>query len=190
MLKYLVFFGAALQLIGVFSYGRDVVRGKVKPNRVSWLMWSIAPLIATAAGLFSGVGLAILPVFMSGFGPLIIFILSFANKEAYWKLEKFDYLCGFFSLLALVLWGITKQPAIAIIFAIISDFIAAIPTLKKSWKHPETENVYPFVTGLVNSLTSLGAVKMWGFTELAFPIYLFFIDLSLILAVIRKRIKL
>lgn len=189
MLKYLVFVGVVLQLIGVFSYAKDVVKGKAKPNRVSWLMWSIAPLIATAAGLFSGVGLAVIPVFMSGFGPLIIFILSFTNKEAYWKLEKFDYLCGFFSLLALVLWGITKQPVIAIIFAIVSDFIAAIPTLIKSWKYPETENVNPFVTGLINSLTSFGAVKMWGFAELAFPIYLFFIDSLLIFAIIRKKIK-
>ena len=80
MLKYLVFVGVVLQLIGVFSYAKDVVKGKAKPNRVTWLMWSIAPLIATAAGLFSGVGLAVIPVFMSGFGPLIIFILSFTNN--------------------------------------------------------------------------------------------------------------
>jgi len=189
MLKYLVFIGVLVQLIGIYSYGREVVKGNAKPNRVTWLMWSIAPLIATAAGLASGVSLAVIPVFMSGFGPLIIFILSFTNKKAYWKLEKFDYLCGFFSLLALVLWGITKQPAIAIVFAIASDFIAAIPTLVKSWKYPETETAAPYTTGLINALTSFGAIRMWGFVELAFPIYLVFIDSSLILAVIRKRIK-
>jgi hypothetical protein len=189
MLKYLVFIGVLVQLIGIYSYGREVVRGNAKPNRVTWLMWSIAPLIATAAGLASGVSLAVIPVFMSGFGPLIIFILSFTNKKSYWKLERFDYLCGFFSLFALVLWGITKQPAIAIVFAIVSDFIAAIPTLVKSWKYPETETAAPYTTGLINALTSFGAIKMWGFTELAFPIYLIFIDSSLILAVVRKKIK-
>ena len=189
MLKYLVFLGAFAQLIGIYSYGREVIRGNAKPNRVTWLMWSIAPLIATAAGLASGVSLAVIPVFMSGFGPLIIVILSFANKKSYWKLETFDYLCGFFSLLALVLWGITKQPAIAIIFAIISDFIAAVPTLIKSWKHPEAEIATSYATGLINALTSFGAIKMWGFAELAFPIYLVIIDSSLTLAVIRKKIK-
>lgn len=189
MLKYLVFIGALAQLIGIYSYGREVVRGNAKPNRVTWLMWSIAPLIATAAGLVSGVDWAVIPVFMSGFGPLIIFFLSFSNKKSYWKLEKFDYLCGFFSLLALVLWGITKQPAIAIIFAIVSDFIAAVPTLVKSWKYPETETAVPYTTGLISALTSFGAIRMWGFAELAFPVYLIFIDSSLILAIIRKKIK-
>lgn len=189
MLKYSVFIGALVQLIGICSYGREVVRGNAKPNRVSWLMWSIAPLIATAAALASGVSLAVIPVFMSGFGPLIIFILSFTNKKSYWKLEKFDYLCGLFSLLALIFWAITKQAAIAIIFAIVSDLIAAIPTLLKSWKHPETETAAPYATGLINALTSFGAIKMWGFAELAFPIYLVFIDLSLALAIVRKKLN-
>lgn len=189
MLEYLVFVGMFVQFVGIFSYGREVLRGRAKPNRITWLMWSIAPLIATAAGLANGVGLAVIPVFMSGFCPLIIFIISFVNKNSYWKLETFDYWCGFFSILALVLWGITKQPVIAIVFAIVSDFFAAIPTLIKSWKYPETERVAPFSTGLFNALTSFGAVKMWGFSELAFPIYLVVIDVCLILTIIRKKIK-
>ncbi|MGE5425856.1 MAG: hypothetical protein ACM3PZ_02175 [Bacillota bacterium] len=189
MLKYLVFVGVLVQLIGIYSYGREVVRGNAKPNRVTWLMWSIAPLIATAAGLASGVSLAVIPVFMSGFGPLIIFILSFTNKKSYWKLVKFDYLCGFVSLLALVLWAVTKQPAIAIVFAIASDLIAAVPTLVKSWRYPETETIAPYSTGLINALTSFGAIRMWGFVELAFPVYLIFIDSSLMFAVIRKKIR-
>lgn len=189
MLKYLVFVGVAIQLAGIYYYSREILRGRAKPNRVTWLMWSIAPLIATTAALSSGVSFAVIPVFMSGFGPLIIFILSFANKKAYWKLGKFDYLCGVFSLLALLLWGITKQPAMAIIFAIISDFVAAIPTLIKSWRHPDTESPVPYFSGLINAFTSFGAVRMWGFVELAFPVYLIFINLSLLLAVLRRRIK-
>jgi hypothetical protein len=177
------------QFIGIFYYGREVVRKKVKPNKVSWLMWSIAPLIATAAGLTSGAGLSVIPVFMSGFGPLIIFILSLFVKKSYWKLESFDYLCGIFSLLALILWGITKQPGIAIIFAILSDLFAAIPTFIKCWKYPETETTVAYSTGLFSAFTSFGAVRIWGFAELAFPIYLIFVNSSLILAIIRKRIS-
>ncbi len=189
MLKYLVFIGMSAQFIGIFYYGRDVIRGKVKPNKVSWLMWSIAPLIATAAGLTSGARLSIIPVFMSGFGPLLILILSLFVEKSYWKLEPFDYLCGVFSLLALVLWEITDQPWVAIIFAILSDLFAAIPTLIKCWKHPETENPVAYSTGLFSALTSFGAIRIWGFAELAFPIYLIFINSSLIFAIIRKKIS-
>jgi|GEM_PF-144610 len=187
MFKYLVLIGAALQLIGIYSYGREVIKGNAKPNRITWLLWSIAPMIATAAGLVSGAGWAVLPVFMSGFGPLLIFVLSLFNKQSYWKLEPFDYLCGFFSLLALILWAITKEPMIAIFFAIVSDFFAGVPTLIKSWKHPETENVTVYFTGALSALTSFAAIKIWGFSELAFPIYLILMDSALVFSIIYKH---
>src|SRR3989344_785767 len=102
MLQYLVFLGAAANIGGAFFYIRDTLYRKTKPNRATWFMWSLAPLIATGAALSSGVGWAVLPVFMSGFGPLLVFIASFVNKNSYWKLEQFDYWCGLFSVLALL----------------------------------------------------------------------------------------
>src|SRR5215471_17568624 len=99
MLQYLVLFGAAINAAGSLHYIRDTVRGNTKPNRVTYLMWGIAPLIATAAAVFKGVTWAAVPVFMSGFCPLIVFASSFVNRRAYWKLGAADYACGVFSLL-------------------------------------------------------------------------------------------
>ena len=188
MLKYLVILGAVVQLVGIWSYIKGTLKGDTKPNRVTWLMWSVAPLIATFAALSTGVTWAVLPVFMSGFGPLLVFISSFVNKKAYWKLEKFDYLCGLFSLLALILWAITKQPVIAIIFAIISDLCAGIPTIIKSAKHPETESVGPYTSGLFSSLTSFVAIRVWTFPSYAFAVYLVFINSVLICSVYWQKI--
>ena len=187
MIQYIVFLGAFVNLLGSLSYIRDILRGRVKPNRVSWLMWSIAPMIATAAGIASGAGWVVLPVFMSGFCPFLAFVASFFNSNAYWKLERFDYLCGFFSLIALILWAITKQPIVAIIFAIISDGVAGVPTLVKAWNYPETESYVPFLTGLINASTSFFAIKAVIFYEYAFPIYLILINSSLIFIITRKR---
>ena len=129
MLQYLVIIAALVALFACLSYIRSMFRGEAKPNRVSWLMWSIAPMIGTAAALSDGVRWAALPVFMAGFSPLLIFIFSFVTKKAYWKLEPFDYVCGSFSALALILWGVTKEPNIAIAFSIASDGFAAVPTI-------------------------------------------------------------
>ncbi len=169
MLKYLVLVGVVVQLAGVFSYMRDTLRGKTKPNKVTWFMWSIAPLIATAAAL-------------------LVFISSFFNPKAYWKLEKFDYVCGIFSLLALILWGITQEPIVAIIFAMASDGIAAIPTLVKAWSYPDTETSTPYTTGMFNALTGFAAIPVWTFNQYAFPIYLVFINATLLFTIYRKRI--
>lgn len=183
MLQYLVLIGAAVSLIGCLSYVRETLRGKTRPNRVSWLMWSIAPMIASAAGLASGVTWAVLPVFMSGFGPFLILLSSFSNKSGYWKLETFDYLCGSLSLLALILWAVTHDPSVAIIFAIASDASAAVPTLKKAWQNPNTETYGPYIGGLFSVSTGFFAISSWTFAAFAFPAYLFLINIALMTSI-------
>ncbi|MCX8074191.1 MAG: hypothetical protein N2749_01210 [Clostridia bacterium] len=186
-MEYLVFVGMIVSLIGTILYIKEVIKGEVKPNRVSFFMWSLAPLIATVAAISTGVTLSVIPVFMSGFNPLLILIVSLFKKEAYWKITKFDLSCGFFSVLALILWYITKNPIIAIIFAILSDFLAAIPTIIKAWKHPKTEASSVYAAGLFSAFTSFAAIKMWDFASLAFPTYLIIANILIILSIERKR---
>ncbi|MFA5247548.1 MAG: hypothetical protein WC408_06710 [Candidatus Micrarchaeia archaeon] len=188
MLEYLVIVGALVNLLGASAYILETLKGNTKPNRITWLMWSTAPLIASFAAFSDGVTWAALPVFMAGFCPLLILISSFANKKAYWKLETFDYICGFFSLLALVLWALTNQPNVAIVFAIISDAFAAIPTLRKAWAHPQTESHWIYVTGIFNAITALLAVNGWAFSEFAFATYLVIINGLLLFSIFGKKI--
>lgn len=181
IIPYLVITMSLVQLIGISIYIKDIIRGNTKPNMVTWLLWSAAPIIGSIAAFSSGARWATLPVFMSGFGPLLVFVFALFNRKSYWKLENFDYVCGAFSVLALIFWAITKQPLIAIIFAIISDLLAAIPTLKKSFSNPETESTAPYVTGLLSSIAAILAVKIWTSTEFLFPLYLVTINIFLLL---------
>jgi len=190
MLQYLVFVSAFAALLAAFTYIRSMFRGGAKPNRVTWLMWSIAPFIATAAAISNGVGWAVLPVFMAGFSPLLIFTFSFLTKKAYWKLTSFDYVCGVLSALAIVLWLVTKNPNVAIVFAISSDALAAVPTLIKEWHHPETESPWPYITGMFSALTSFGAATIWTFSEYAFPAYLVVINFLLFSFMYKKKLRL
>ncbi len=150
-------------------------------------MWTIAPLIATVAALTEGVKWSVLPVFMAGFCPLLVFIASFVNKNAYWKLGALDYWCGFWAILALILWGITKNPTLAVIFSIVSDGCAALPALIKAWQHPETETIAVYATALVSALTSFAAVKTWKLIEIAFPLYLMAANSLIIILILCRR---
>lgn len=184
---YLVFLGAIIQLLGSITYIRDTFIGLTKPNRVTWLMWSIAPLIASSVAVVNGETWAVLPTFMAGFGPLLIFIASFANKNAYWKLGRIDYLCGITSIIALVLWWITKKASLAIVFSIVSDGIAALPTIIKSWKYPSTETSIIYLAGLICVAFSFVHINDWNFISLAFPIYLIIINMFLFVLTSRLR---
>ena len=188
MLQYLVLVGAALNLSGTYVYIRGTIKGTTRPNRVTYLLWSIAPFIATGAALSSGVRWAVVPVFATGFGPLLVFISSFVNKNSYWKLGRYDYICGAFSVLALILWGLTSQPMIAIIFAIISDAFAALPTLKKSWTNPETESGSAYILAMIATVTTYAAVTSWTFSEYGFATYIIFMDGLIALFIYRQKV--
>ncbi len=175
-------------MLASFSYIHSMFKGEAKPNRISWLMWAIAPFIATWAGFSSGVRWAILPVFMSGFSPFLIFLFSFISKKAYWKLEAFDYMCALFSGFALVLWTLTKNADIAIIFAILSDGAAAIPTISKSWTNPETENMFPFVGGLFSAIAAFFVIQEWKFSAYAFLTYLVIVNIILLISINRRKL--
>jgi len=187
--EYLVFVAAAASLAAAFAYIRSMFRGETKPNRVTWFMWSVAPFIATAAAVSEGVEWAVLPVFMSGFCPFLIFTASFFSREAYWKHTSFDLVCGALSAAALVLWYITSNPAVAIAFAIVSDALAAIPTILKSRRCPQTESIWPFLIGLFAPMTSFLAAATLGFSEVAFPAYLIALNVVLVVLISKKWLR-
>ena len=172
MLPYIVIAGSLVGLFGMLYYAKDTFFGSTKPNLVSWVMWCSADLIGTAASVAAGATWAALPTFVAGFGPLIVIIASLANKKAYWKLGKLDYLCGSLSALALVLWVVTKAPSVAIVFAIATDALAAVPTVIKGWRHPETESSSAYVAGIISALSAFTAITVWTFPVYGFPAYL------------------
>jgi len=167
-----ILLGVGLQLIGGLGYLLDTLKGKVKPNKVSWLLWSLAPLIAFFAEIKQGVGILSLTTFVAGFVPFLIFIASFLNKKAEWKLKTFDLVCGALSILGLVFWMVTKVGNIAIFFSILADALASVPTVVKAYKQPETENGLVFFMSLFNSGIGLLVIKTWNFQHVGFPLYL------------------
>ncbi|MBP9748345.1 MAG: hypothetical protein KBD17_01855 [Candidatus Pacebacteria bacterium] len=175
-------------LFGSYHYIRDVINGSTRPNMVTWFFWALAPIIGTFFQIKSGAGWSVLPVFLAGFVPLIIFIVALFSGHPLWKITKFDIFCGLFALIALVLWIVTKRADIALIFAILSDLFAAIPTLIKSWKFPETETAVGYVPGILNNTLGLLIIKNWSFSIYSFGIYFIILNTTLILFIERKKL--
>lgn len=173
-----VFVGVIIQFLGGLDYLINTLKGKTKPNKVSWLLWTIAPLIAFAAELKQGVGVQSFTTFIVGFVPLLVLLGSFVNKKAQWEIEKLDIICGVLSSLGILLWLVTKVGNLAILFSIFADGLAFIPTLVKAFKYPETESANVFITGFVAMAITLLTVTNWNFQTFGFPLYLFLADLS------------
>ena len=185
--SYFVLVGTGIGCVGSVAYIVDTVRGRIRPNRVSFFLWSIAPLIAFGAQVGQGGGLEALLTFSMGFLPLTILIASFTNKEAEWKLTRFDALCGLLSLVGLALWLVTKIGNIAIFFSIVADGLAAIPTMVKSYKYPHTERAWPWLTAPIGVILTLLTLKEVTFANAGFIIYVLVVN-TIIFSLIQFRV--
>ncbi|MQW24007.1 MULTISPECIES: hypothetical protein [unclassified Lactococcus] len=186
MQQIIVISGAMVYLLANFQYILATIKGRLKPNRMSWFLWSLAPFIAVVASLSTQFSWTQLPVFMSGMMPFLIFIGTFFSKEKYFELTRLDILCALTAILALVGWGLSKDANIAIILSIVSDAIGGIPTLVNAIKHPRNESPLPFASGLVATLSGAVAIQTFTFSEIAFPIYLVILDVTMTIVTSRK----
>jgi hypothetical protein len=167
-----VYLGSAVSALGGLVYLRDTLRGTTQPNRVTWLLWAVAPLLAAAVEFNEGVGLRTLTTFMLGFLPLLIFAASFHNRSAVWKIGRLDYVCGALSVAGTLGWLVTRSGVVAIVAAIAADFLAGAPTLAKSWTSPESETVWGYVGALVSTVILLLTVTTWTTSVAAFPTFI------------------
>jgi hypothetical protein len=125
---------------------------------------------------------------MAGLVPLLIFLASFINPNSYWKLTWFDAACGALAITALAVWLIVDSPRIAIVLLVLGDLFAALPTLLKSWKYPETETGITFVAGFASCLLVLPSITVWNIENAAFQVYLLIVNFFLFLSVYRTKL--
>ena len=175
--------GAMLPVVGGFHYASDTLKGITRPNRMSWLLWTIAPAIAFVAELAQHTPIEIAALTLAfSFASLLVVLASFLNPHAYWKITRFDIACGLLALLAVLLWATTGQGNIAIVCAILIDFLASLPTIGKLYSHSETERGVVYLACVAGSLITLATIKSWTFANFAIPLYYLLID-SILLGV-------
>ena len=146
-----IYLGTAIGALGTAVYLRDTLRGTTQPNRVTWLLWAVAPLLAAAVELNDGVGLRALPTFMVGFMPLLVFLGSFHNPASVWKIRRIDYACGAMSVVGtVVVAGDPQRRAGHLRRHRWPTSWPGCPPLMKSWTHPETETVYSYIGAVIS----------------------------------------
>ena len=88
------------------------------------------------------------------------------------------------------MWGVVNSPRLAILLAAIGDGFAALPTIRKAWKYPETETGLTYVASFTSALLIIPSIPRWNIENSAFQVYLLIANALLLLAVYRKRLGL
>ena len=179
--------GAVIGSLGGLYYLFETVVGKTQPNRITWLLWGIFPMVIFVAQRAQGVEGLSWASFVAGFTPLLIVAASFVNERAYWKSEPRDYYLMAAAILGIVLWAVTDNPNLALLFSLLADILASIPTLIKSYRHPRSESWIAYAVSAFGFGVSLLSVQTFDFQNAAFVAYLFLLNGALAVLASRSR---
>ena len=130
--------GAVLALIGNIPYLRDTLKGKIHPHPYTWFVWSIDSLVTFFGQMQKGGGYALIATGCAEVFTILIFVASL--KNGFTHVRKIDKVFLVAALLGLIPWLVAKDPTISVITVVIIDVIAFIPTLRKAWNYPKSED--------------------------------------------------
>lgn len=162
---------------GAYCYIRDMQRSTTQPNLVTWFLWTLAPMIAFAAQVREGVGTAAVLTLAVGLCPLAVFIAGLRKGD--FKPSRFDALCGSASIVALILWQVTGNGAVAVGLSIVADGLAATPTLLKAYRDPQSESPFLFLLFAISATITLLTINAWSLESSGFSLYILVLYVTL-----------
>lgn len=168
----IVYVGVLFNAVGAVSYLVAMARGRVTPNRVTWFLWALAPLVAFAAELDEGVGPQAMLTLMVGAGPAAIFVASFLVRGASWRIGRLDVACGGLALTGIALWVVTQDGLLAIALTIAADALAGVPTIVKAYRYPRTESPWIYWFGATGAAITMMTIDHWNLAHYGFPAYI------------------
>lgn len=180
-------FAGFISIVGFVPYILAIYRRKTKPNQATWCIWTIVGFILLASYYSSGATSTIWVPACLAFGHLTIAIFAFLYGKHDWN--NFDKTCLLGAGVSLLLWWLYDSPIIALSLNIAIDFLGALPTIRKAYYKPHTEEPLPWIIFLTAHTLNLCALSSWSFEILAYPLYLFSVVAVIVILLLRPQIK-
>lgn len=166
-------------------YVIETIKGKVKPERISWLLWTmlgftyyISAIREDGAAFFT---------FGELIGPGII--LALAVKFGVGGKSRFDQYSLLVALLAFVLLFVFDGVLISLVMALIVDGIGALLTIRKLKLDPASESRSFWGMAAIGSVLALLALDTFNTETLLFPVYVLLLSTYIFVLADPSRVK-
>lgn len=164
-----------LAVVAVPPYVKDILKGTTRPNIVSWGLWTLIISISLVAQISAGASWSL--IFMIGdlIGTSTVLVMCLIGY-GYKKYGKLEVACFALAIVAIIIWQITRQPILAILFSIAADFMASLPTVAKAYKDPWSEDPSVWIVVAVASALGIISNTVFNAPNVLFPAYVLFIN--------------
>lgn len=178
---------ALLAAGGNLPYLWDILKGKITPHPYTWFVWSLVSGIIFFGQIAKGAGIGALPTGVSGVFILIIFALSL--KNGFKEVTKIDTAFLFAALAGIVLWLLTEDPTASIIIAVGIDLIAFMPTIRKTWQHPQSETPVLYSLNLLRHTLALFSLQTYNIATALHSVAMIAVNTLMVGLILLRRPK-
>ncbi|HLB42131.1 MAG TPA: hypothetical protein VJN02_04645 [Gammaproteobacteria bacterium] len=175
-----------LALVGYIPYIYTTVRGKTRPNKATWIIWTVIGGLIAFSYLFEGDPNTIWLPLGYFIGPLIVAILSFRYGYSEWT--KLDIVCLIVGGISIIPWIISENAIFTLLINVFIDASGAIPTVVKTYREPETEDFSAWVIFFIANTLEVFAIEQWNLAAI-YPIYLFILAGLIVLFILKGKFQ-
>lgn len=174
-----------LAIGGYIPYIYSILAGKTRPNRATWFIWTIVGGLLAFSYIAEGDQNSIWLPLGYFLGPLITALLSLRYGYAEWT--RLDTFCIVAAAISIIPWILADNATMTLLINLAIDSTGAIPTLVKTYREPETEDLTAWMIFFIANTLQLFAISMWNLAAL-YPVYLFLLAGSIVLFICKGKL--
>lgn len=191
MTQYAAVFGVLAGVLTTLAYAPyivDTIAGRTRPQRASWMIWSVLGSIALCSQIYEEAGASIWFAAAQVSGTILVLVLSFwFGRGTLLRLSDLAILAV--AAFGLVLWYQTDNAAYALSITITISLLGGMLTAAKAYRDPDSETLGTWVISLVASGLAILSVDGLDPVLLAYPVYLFTLYAVFIAAIVLGRAR-
>jgi len=145
-----------LAVVQVIPYIASILRGHTKPERMTYFIWFIVDSLSIGSYIAVGARTTIWVGLVYVFTGLSIFLLSL--KHGMGGYSTLDVICLLLAVAGIAVWATTSSALLALCFSTFAAKIGYLPTIKKAYFYPETENTLSWTMTAITDLLNIFAL--------------------------------
>ena len=159
--------------------------GKTKPHRGTWAIRFTLSLIVLLSQRADGGRWSLLMAVSQLLGTCLILLLSI--RRGVGGSSRLDILLLAIAALGVVGWYLAGDPTIATLCVVISDLVAVVMMMPKTYADPYSETLSAYVMSALSGACALVAVGSLDFGLIVYPAYIVCADLAVAAIVLAQR---
>ena len=183
------FFGvvaAIVSCIAYLPYLRDLTAGTTKPQRSSWLVWTVLSSISFASQVAEGASASLLYAGIQCAGTAFIFAFAIHRGAGHF-FRGADAVVLAAAGCGLLAWYFTDSAVWALCISCGISLAGGTVTVAKAYARPETETQSFWTISMVAACFAVASVGAWDVVLLIYPAYLLTLKAAVVLALYLGR---